>query len=722
MKKLLTGLTLAGTLLFSVQPYHVLAEAPPFVQYGQTGLHVSQLAQYDSRAGEGGTEILAYDAASQKAFVTNGAEAGLDILSFAELTSGEFRQIESIRRIHVADFGLEQVEDITSVASHPSEDLIALAVVSNPKTDPGYIVFLTKSGDYLTHVQVGALPDMVTFSPDGTKALVANEGEPNDDYSVDPEGSVSIIDLTAGVAAESSLNVNTLLFDEKLFDENVRVSSKGSVEQQIEPEYIVVSEDSSTAYVALQENNAVAIIDLQAEKVTAVKGLGEKDHSIPGNELDGKEDGEINIENLPLLGWRMPDAIDTFSVNGQTYIVTPNEGDARDYDAYSEEVKIGEILDQIELNAEHYQGYSQEELDELVEAGLLESMEDTLVTAENGKNDQGIYEALYSFGGRSFSIFNADTMELVYDSGAEFEQIMAEAMPEHFNTTNDKLQFDGRSDAKGPEPETVVTGQIGDSIYAFIALERFGAIMVYDVTDPEASEFVTMISSRDFTVDVGGDVSPEGLVFIDAADSPTGYPLLSATHEISGTVAVYEIQEQLGEPTPIPDVEQEHEAYSYIMELLEREVIDAGEFRPAATLTREDLVVMVSRGLGLEPSDQSGTFTDVHGENASLIQAAYEAGIVNGTADHLFAPEEFITREQMAVIFTRAFHYINEETVETSEVEFMDDEQISGYAKAAAQYAVDLGWMKATEEEFQPKANSSRAEAAEMISLFLNDL
>ncbi|MCM3761068.1 choice-of-anchor I family protein [Alkalihalobacillus oceani] len=723
MKKLITNVTLAAALLFTAQPYNVLAEAPPFLQYdGESRLQVTQLAQYDSLAGAGGTEILAFDIASKKAFVTNGAEDGLDILSFAELASGEFRQLESIRRINVGDFGLDQVEDITSVASHPCEDLIALAVVSDPKTDPGYIVFLTKSGDYLTHVQVGALPDMVTFSPDGKKALVANEGEPNDDYSVDPEGSVSIIDVSNGVTSTSELEVKTLSFPEELFDEHVRVSSKGSAAQQIEPEYIVVSDDSRTAYVALQENNAIAIIDLQAEKVTAVKGIGFKDHSIPGNELDGIEDGEINIENLPLLGWRMPDAIDLYTINGQTYLFTPNEGDARDYDAYSEEVKIGEILDQIELNADHYEGYSQEELDELVESGLLEEMKDTLITAEDGKNDQGIYEALYSFGGRSFSIYNADTMELVYDSGAEFEQIIAEVLPEHFNTTNDKLQFDGRSDAKGPEPETVVVGRIGDSIYAFTALERVGAIMVYDVTNPADSQFVTMISSRDFSVNVGGDVSPEGLVFIEAENSPTGHALLAATHEVSGTVAVYEFTEESGALSPIPDVNEGDQAYPYIIELLERDVIDAGAFRPAETLTRGDLVVMVSRGLGLEPSDAAGPFTDVRGENASFIQAAYEAGIVNGTAEHLFAPEQSITREQMAVIFTRAFDYINEETGERSEVTFADDQQISAYAKAAAQYAVELGWMTATEEEFQPKAHSSRAEAAKMISLFLNDL
>ncbi|MFC7366255.1 MULTISPECIES: choice-of-anchor I family protein [Bhargavaea] len=534
-----TGVAAAGLLIAGGQSYKVLGEEPAFFQYQGGHMNVSQIGQYDSGSGEGGTEILAYDEKLKRAFVTNGAESAIDVLSFERLDSGEFSMMKRLDRIHLAEFDIRDVDDITSVAAHPERDLVALSVVSDPKTDPGYVVLLTKDGKFVGKIEVGALPDMVTFTPDGKKLLAANEGEPADDYSVDPEGSISVVDL-------DTLSAKTLTFEGVPLDENVRVGSKGTVLQQLEPEYITVSEDSKKAFVTLQENNAIATVDLESDRIIDVKGLGVKDHSLPGNELDGKENGETKLERLPLLALYMPDAIDTFSTGGKTYIVTPNEGDARDYDAYSEEAEIGEIADKIKLNAEHYEGYNQKKLDRLTDKGLLDALADTKITLENGLNEDGDYEALYTYGGRSFSIFDAETMELVYDSGNEFEKITAKALPEYFNTTNDEITYDGRSSSKGPEPETVVTGDINGTTYAFIALERTSGIMAYDLSRPEKPKFVTFITSRDFSEDVEGDVSPEGLQFIPGDASPTGKPLLAATHEVSGTVAVYEFDSPKG--------------------------------------------------------------------------------------------------------------------------------------------------------------------------------
>ncbi|WP_067728631.1 choice-of-anchor I family protein [Oceanobacillus damuensis] len=535
-KKIITGAT--ATVLFTgTIPFNVFAEQPPLFQFSGEDLTASQVGQYDSGLGEGGTEIMAYDPELQRAFVTNGAAAGFDILSFKKLKSGKFSEVTSEKRILLENFGIEGIDDITSIASHPYKDLIAISVVSNPKTDPGYIVFATKDGEYVNHVQVGSLPDMVTFTPDGTKAVVANEGEPDEDYSVDPEGSISIIDVTGDPA---EFTANNLTFEGVELDDKVRIGSEGTTLQQLEPEYAAVTDDSTTAYISLQENNAIATVDLVNEEILDVKGLGVKDHSVPGNELDAKDNNETKIEKQPLLGFYMPDAIDTFTADGKTYILTPNEGDARDYDAYSEEASIKDIKGQIQLNADHYEGYTQKELDEAVAGGLLDELGKTDITLEDGKNDEGIYESLHTYGGRSFSIFDADTVELVYDSGSDFEKITAEALPEHFNTNNDELKYDGRSDAKGPEPETVVSGEIDGTTYAFIALERFSGIMVYDLSNPLSPEFKKLISSRDFSEDVKGDVSPEGLQFIGAKQSPTGNALLATTHEVSGTVAVYE--------------------------------------------------------------------------------------------------------------------------------------------------------------------------------------
>ncbi|WP_313891929.1 choice-of-anchor I family protein [Psychrobacillus sp.] len=538
-KTLLTSVTAASILFAGSQPFNVLAkEQPPLSEYSGDQLNIKQIGQYDSKSGLGGTEILAYDEKLKRAFVTNGANSAIDILSFSSLKSGKFTEVKSTKRILLKDFGIENVDDITSLASHPSKDLVAVSVVSNPKTDPGYIVFMTKEGKYISKVQVGSLPDMVIFTPDGKRAIVANEGEPSDDYKVDPEGTISIIDVTG---SPKDFKVNNLTFQDVPLDEKVRVSSKGTTLQQLEPEYVTVSEDSKFAYVSMQENNAIATVDLLSEKILHVKGLGVKDHSVAGNELDGKRDEKTKIERLPLLGLYMPDAIDSFTSDGKTYILTPNEGDSRDYKAYSEEAEIGDLVDKIKLDAKNYKGFTQVELDKMVADGLFKDMKKTKVTIENGLTKDGTYEALYSYGARSFSIFNAETMELVYDSGSDFERIVSKAMPKYFNTDNEEIAYDKRSSAKGPEPETVVTGEVNGTKYAFIALERVSGIMVYDLSNPVKPAFVQLISSRDYSEDIKGDVSPEGLRFIPAKVSPTGTALLAATHEVSGTVAVYEL-------------------------------------------------------------------------------------------------------------------------------------------------------------------------------------
>lgn len=156
-------------------------------------------------------------------------------------------------------------------------------------------------------------------------------------------------------------------------------------------------------------------------------------------------------------------------------------------------------------------------------------------------------DTIYSYGARSFSIFDEDG-ELVYDSGSDFETIIAEEFPTLFNTNNDDVPpedgFDSRSDDKGPEPEAITVGAIGDSLYAFIGLERVGGIMVYDVTDPTDPFFVEYVRSEEFEGELGPsgfDLGPEGIVFVDAEASVSGSPLLIVTYEVSGTISVFKI-------------------------------------------------------------------------------------------------------------------------------------------------------------------------------------
>lgn len=513
----------------------------PVLANDDSTVDMNLIARYDSNSGECGTEIVTYSTVSNKVYVVNGAEKSLDIFELNSLSSqDEIENLELFKRIYLNYIAPNGAGDITSVST--CNNYVAVAVVAENKTDNGCVVILDLDGNILANVTVGALPDMVMFTPDGNKILVANEGEPSDDYLIDPEGSVSILDLSNGI---DNINVTTATFNDVEIEETVRKSKNDATySEDLEPEYMTVNEDGTKAYVTLQESNAIGVLDIENGVFEKIFNLGVKDWSV-NQEIDvSDEDGEINLQNYPVLGMYQPDTICSFNVNDNDYIVISNEGDAKDWSGYSEETRVSDIADKIKLNAENYEGYTQEELDTLVENGLFndDQLGRLKVTISDGLNDDGFYEALYSFGGRSFSIFDASDMSLVYDSGDDFSKIISTIDPEIFN--NDEGVFDGRSDDKGSEPEGLAIGTINNNTYAFIGLERTGGIFVYDVTDLDNVEYVTYFTSTIY--DENGlteDISPEGLFFIDAKYSPTGLPLLLASHEISGTVAVIEISE-----------------------------------------------------------------------------------------------------------------------------------------------------------------------------------
>lgn len=496
-------------------------------------LQMELIGRYESPDGEGAAEISAFDPESQRLFVTNGATGEIDALDLSDPTMPVLDQ----------SISLAGVGGPTSVAVQ--DGVLAVAVEAAVSTAPGSVQFFA-TDDYsvLSTVTVGSLPDMVTFSPDGNYVLVANEGEPSDDYLLDPEGSVSIIDISGGVATVGLGDVVTAGFGDftsESLDDSVRIfGPNASVAQDLEPEYITVSADSSTAWVTLQENNAVAVVDLAMGEVTEVVGLGFKDHSVDGSGMDASNaDGAINISTWPVFGMFQPDAIASFEVGGETFLITANEGDAREYEsgdvvAFAEEVDVQDVtLDPAVFpDAATLQGVEQ-----------LGNLKITNTLGNTDEDDE--FEELYAFGGRSVSIWTAGG-QLVWDSGDSIEQQVATAFPDDFNSTDDENDsFDDRSDNKGPEPEGVVVAEVFESTYAFVGLERMGGIMVFDVADPENPQFVLYRNDRDFegVVEEGtaGDLAPEGLVFIAEADSPTGEPLLVVSHEVSGTVAVYQL-------------------------------------------------------------------------------------------------------------------------------------------------------------------------------------
>lgn len=499
--------------------------------FAQGPLHLEVMSTYyTDEFDESATEIVAHDPASQRIFVTNASTGSIDILSISDPEN-----ITLVTSIDLSPFG----KGANSVDTH--HGLVAAAVENNNKQADGKIVFFDINGNFINAVTAGALPDNVVFSPNGRYVLSANEGEPNDDFTVDPEGSVTIVDLKRGVYNITQNDVEQVGFtayNNLSLDPSIRVNANPGTStpaQDFEPEYIAISKNSRYAWVALQENNAVAIIDIKRAKILDVAGLGFKDHSLAGNGLDASnETPDIKIENWPIKGMYMPDAMASFKKWGRNYIVLANEGDSRDYSGYSEEVRVKDLtLDPVAFpNAAALQA-----------SDAIGRMKTTIATGD--ADGDGLFEEIYTYGARSFSIRRANG-SLIYDSGDEFEQITAELLPDDFNSTNDENNsFKDRSDDKGPEPEAIELARFRGKRYAFIGLERVGGIMVYDITNPYDPEFVEYVNNRNFNVPAttrdAGDLGPEDLVFIKRKHSPINAPLLICASEVSGTISIFKV-------------------------------------------------------------------------------------------------------------------------------------------------------------------------------------
>jgi len=496
---------------------------------GTQDIQLEPLGRYQS--GEFGTsacEIVAYDSTSGLLFVTNASANSVIALDISEPD----RPVVSFT-IDLAPYGA----GVNSVAV--SRGRVAVAVESEPMQNPGRVVFFDADGAFESSVRVGSLPDMLTFTPDGRFVLVANEGQPNEAYTTDPEGSVSVIRVPADGRVRQR-DVRTVGFgdlDPDDLDGSVRIfGPEASVARDLEPEYIAVDPDGRHAYVVAQENNAMLRINIRGARLAGIWGLGTKDHALRTNAMDASDrDGGVRIGPWPVEGYYQPDTIAAYSVGRGTFIVTANEGDARDYAGYSEVARVADIaLDP----------------DAFPDARLLQREENlgrlNITTARGDTDGDGDFDRLYTFGGRGFSIFDTRG-RLVWDSGSEFERVVAEVLPEGFNSNHDdNASFDGRSDNKGPEPEALALGAIGDRTYAFIGAERVGGIFTYDISNPYAPEFVAYTSARDFSGDpaagTAGDLGPECLVFVPGHESPIGEPLLIGAYEVSGSVAIFRIK------------------------------------------------------------------------------------------------------------------------------------------------------------------------------------
>ena len=526
------------------------APTAPVVEATPAGLTLEKIGGYAHAGGASSAEITAYDPLTKRLFVINGALASVDVLDLSNPAAPAL-----ITSISAASFG-PGLAAINSVAVF--NGVVALAVEANPKTSAGVVAWVRASDlAVLGTDTVGALPDMVTFTPDGSHLLVANEGEPNSygqPDSVDPVGSVSVIAL-AGVtptatAATLTRTVSSAGFGSfdgqtaSLRTAGVRIYGPGaSVSQDLEPEYITVSADSKTAYVTLQENNAIATVDIATRTITSVKPLGFKDHSLAGMGMDVSDRDSVMNANggtavvkigpVPVKGLYLPDAIASYTAGGRTWLITANEGDAREWTGLVEERSVSSHCS-LGLDPTVFSDAANQILDSNL--GRL-NITTTPNAGIDGKNGAGLCNELYGFGARSFSIWSTE-VNRVFDSGDDLEQRTQALANVNFNASNTNNTLDSRSRSKGPEPEGVTVGTFGSKTFAFIGLERVGGVMVYDVTNPNAPVYTTYLNTR---TGATGDRGPEGLTLIKAAQSPNGKPLLVVGNEVSGTTAVLQL-------------------------------------------------------------------------------------------------------------------------------------------------------------------------------------
>lgn len=464
-------------------------------------------------------EIAAFDPQTNRVFTTNASDNAVDVYDFSN-PAAPGAPIDSIA---LDPFG----GGVNSVAV--SDGVVAVAVEGATPQDTGSVQFFDTEGDRLGQARAGALPDMVTFTKDGRYVLVANEGEPRTDGTFDPEGSVTVIDTKRGL---DDLVVRQAKFDGVPLRGPVRTFTPGSsVEQDLEPEYITTQGDK--AYVSIQEANAVGILDIPSGDWKVVRSLGFKNWGESPLDTSNGDDGGILLRSWEnLFGMYQPDAIASYQVpvkkNGKrklkTFIATVNEGDARDFDFFGEEAEVQDLaLDPAAFPA------GTEDPENLGELKVTDTRGDT--------DGDGDFDELYAFGARSLSILSARA-KVEFDTGGELEQLTQTLDPLNFNKSNTAgSPVDNRSDDKGPEPEAITVGKVGGRQYAFLGAERSGGIFAYDLEAKkgEAKFADGYLNTRE------ADLGPEGSLFVPAADSPTGAPLLLVTYEISSTVAAYEI-------------------------------------------------------------------------------------------------------------------------------------------------------------------------------------
>jgi hypothetical protein len=489
------------------------------------------------------TEIVAYTPDQNTVLATIGDTAAASpLVGVQVLTLGNTGTLSErgIINFSTAFGATTAIRDASATAVDPlgrGFGVVSLIPTTNGTTTGkvGFFDYRTGSAGALVTLDVGFHPDSVKFSADGKKLYVVNEGEFTSGGATDAPGSISIIDLSSvnGIGDVSGLTntaVQTYDFQAANLASGVSLSgvrfndrTAGALTnpfRHIEPEF--VTEANGKLLVSLQENNALAEFDLATNQWTAVRSLGTITGTIDASDRDGPGGTALASINDVITGLPMPDTIATFSIGGTTYVVTANEGDFRVDDA--DRARVAEL------------GTGGRPAVDATVAATLNSLYGgnfravgalgrlRVSTLDGDTDSDGDIDVLTATGTRGFSIWDATTGALVEDSGS-LESLLLSLDPTRFNV-NFTGAIDARSPDKGPEPEGLTVANIGGVPILFIGMERQGGLLAYDLSDPTNPVFLDYINGQGSNL-----VAPESLLFINAADSPTGGNLLLAGYE-----------------------------------------------------------------------------------------------------------------------------------------------------------------------------------------------
>jgi hypothetical protein len=535
---------------------------------------------------------VAFDARTRRMFIANVAAHSIDVVDLQAQAIDPSRpaRLANLFSIDVASLIPALPPETTGLAvprhlTVRSDGLLAVVLqnVQDPTQLGRVALYRTDAGATTppaANVVAGYMPARAAFTPDGQWLLVANEGEPSQDYVTDRPGLVTIVDLRRGAARAVARNIDFQAFDPfkaQLVDKGVRISGPdlstadpkdtAAVSVDVEPADVAISPDSRVAWVTLPESNSVAVLDIRHQQFIAILPFGLKNHAAAGNALDPTDDDDaealtngipgINIQNWPMSGMYMSRRVAIDANFWLPLLVYPSEGVRRNFAAFSDEIRLNEMgpaLNQM--------------LFPLFPPAPVRALRLKVSRVDGDKDGDGVIDQIYSFGGRSFSIRLPDN-RLIYDSGDDFERITAQATLDTigafeptkpyflFNTPDDENSLDENSDLRGPEPISVTTGVIERHAYAFVGLERVSGIMAYDISNPFRAQFAYYINNRNFGLNPktacikrapdteacksDGDLSPEDIVFVSERDSPVRAPLLLVSNATSGSATIYEI-------------------------------------------------------------------------------------------------------------------------------------------------------------------------------------